>query len=103
MAKKRKRKTSSRRQNPVISLLIVVAVVVVCLACVSKTMALKKERKTLSENEYILNQRLEEVRAESERLDAQEEYMQTSQYIEDVAKEKLGLVYPDEYVIKPSE
>ena len=29
--------------------------------------------------------------------------MKTKQYIEDVAKDKLGLVYPDEIVIKPSE
>ena len=30
-------------------------------------------------------------------------YMQTKDYIEDEAKNKLGLVYPDEIVIKPKE
>jgi cell division protein DivIC len=29
--------------------------------------------------------------------------MKTDEYIEDVAKSKLGLVYPDEIVIKPAE
>ena len=29
--------------------------------------------------------------------------MQTKDYIEDEAKNKLGLVYPDEIVIKPNE
>ena len=98
----RRRKKSSRRQSPIASLLIVVAVVVVCLAAVT-TMALKKESRALAENEYILEQRLEEVKQESVRLDAEASYMQTNQYIEDVAKDKLGLVYPDEIVIKPNE
>ena len=56
-----------------------------------------------AEKEYILEQRLEEVKQESVRLDAEASYMQTNQYIEDVAKDKLGLVYPDEIVIKPNE
>ncbi len=99
----RRRKKSSRRQSPIASLLIVVAVVVVCLAAVTRTMALKKESRALAENEYILEQRLEEVKQESVRLDAEASYMQTNQYIEDVAKDKLGLVYPDEIVIKPNE
>lgn len=99
----RRRKKSSRRQSPIASLLIVVAVVVVCLAAVTRTMALKKESRALAENEYILEQRLEEVKQESVRLDAETSYMQTNQYIEDVAKDKLGLVYPDEIVIKPNE
>jgi len=40
---------------------------------------------------------------EKQDLVAREQYMQTKQYIEDVAKDKLGLVYPDEIVIRPNE
>ena len=32
-----------------------------------------------------------------------EEYMNTTQYIEDVAKNKLGLVYDNEIIFKESE
>ena len=32
-----------------------------------------------------------------------EEYMKTDEYVEDVARSQLGLVYPDEIVIKPKE
>lgn len=85
------------------SMLIVMTVLLVCIAAVSKTMSLKKEDRALAENEYILEQRLAEAEAERDRLAAEEEYMQTPQYIEDVAKNRLGLVYPDEIVIKPSE
>lgn len=42
---------------------------------------------------------------EQERADKLEEYrvyVQTKQYIEEVAKQKLGLVNPDEILLKPS-
>ena len=45
--------------------------------------------------------RVEQAKQEQTELDAQEKYMQTNEYIEDVAKDKLGLVHPDELVIKP--
>ena len=47
--------------------------------------------------------KVEEAKQEQANLDAQEKYMQTNEYIEDVAKDKLGLVHPDELVIRPAE
>ena len=35
-------------------------------------------------------------------LEERKVYVQTKQYIEEVAKEKLGLVNPDEILLKPS-
>ena len=32
-----------------------------------------------------------------------EKYMQTDEYVEDVARSQLGLIYPDEIVVKPEE
>lgn len=43
----------------------------------------------------------EELRAAS--LEERRIYVQTKQYIEEVAKEKLGLVNPDEVILKPRE
>ena len=46
------------------------------------------------------------VKAEETRKDELEEYriyVQTKQYIEEVAKQKLGLVNPDEILLKPIE
>ena len=37
-----------------------------------------------------------------EQLEEERVYVQTKQYIEKVAKEKLGLVNPDEILLKPS-
>ncbi len=55
---------------------------------------LKQEKlQTELENEERRAQELEEKRV----------YVQTKQYIEKVAKEKLGLVNPDEVLLKPAE
>ncbi len=55
---------------------------------------LKQEKlQTELENEERRAQELEEKRV----------YVQTKQYIEKVAKEKMGLVNPDEVLLKPAE
>nr|WP_077612608.1 septum formation initiator family protein [Clostridium sp. Marseille-P2415] len=65
---------------------------------------------TLKEKEQEYRLRLENLQAqvdkEQERAKELEEYrvyVQTKQYIEEVAKQKLGLVNPDEILLKPSQ
>ncbi len=101
MAKRRKR--STRRQSRLASMFIVVAVIVVCIASALKISDLYHQSKELSYTEKSLETKIEQTELERQELEAQEQYMQTKQYIEDVAKEKLGLVYPDEIVIRPEE
>ena len=46
----------------------------------------------------------EQIQAQKERsteLDALPAYIESDEYIEKVAREKFGLIYPDETVIKP--
>ena len=40
-------------------------------------------------------------RRPGEEINGLEEYMKTDEYIEKVARDKLGLIYPDEILIKP--
>ena len=101
MAKRRKR--STRRQSRLASMFIIVAVVVVCTASLFKISDLYNESKELTYAEQTLEMKLEQTELDRQELEAREQYMKTKQYIEDVAKEKLGLVYPDEIVIRPEE
>lgn len=103
MGRKSRRKRSTRRQSRLATFLIVVAVIFVCVFSVVRVTDLYAKSRELTETEYTLQQKVEEAEQEKERLLAQEQYMKTNQYIEDVAKDKLNLVYPDEIVIKPSE
>ena len=53
------------------------------------------------EENLLAQKQKEEDRAED--LEEYRVYVQTKKYIEKVAKEKLGLVKPDEILIKPKE
>ena len=39
----------------------------------------------------------------TEEIEEMRRYMQTDRYVEEVARDKLGLVYPDEVIFKPEE
>ena len=101
MAKRRKK--STRKQSRLASMFIIVAVVVVCTASLFKISDLYNESRELTYTEKTLETKIEQTELDRQELEPREQYMKTKQYIEDVAKEKLGLVYPDEIVIKPEE
>lgn len=85
--------------------LIGITMVVLSLAVIVQTRGVDLKKKDL---EYqIKEEQLEaQVAAEEERAAQLEEYrvyVQTKQYIEKIAKEKLGLVNKDEVLLKPAE
>ncbi len=61
----------------------------------------KNEEYQAREAALTRQKEIEEDRAEE--LEERRIFVQTKQYIEQVAKEKLGLVYPDEILLKPAE
>lgn len=98
-----KRRRSTRKQSSGASFFILVAVIIVCMFTVHRASELNSKSRQLGDAEKALEKEIELAQIERENLEAQQQYMQTKKYIEDVAKDKLGLVYPDEIVIKPSE
>lgn len=83
--------------------MIIAAVAFICVVVVARVSTLKAQSRELEITQAELEAKVEQATLEHENLVAQEQYMKTNEYIEDVAKEKLGLVYPDEIVIKPAE
>ncbi len=55
-----------------------------------------------SQNEG-LEQQYEQVQDELARLEHQSEYINTQNYIENTARDKLGMVYSDEIILEPEE
>lgn len=53
--------------------------------------------------EENLARQIEEEKTRAKQLEEQRIYVQTKQYIEKTAKEKLGLVKPDEILLKPQK
>ncbi|MBO5387462.1 MAG: cell division protein FtsL [Lachnospiraceae bacterium] len=101
--KNRTIKKTNKQQSKTASFMICIVVVVVLAVCAVKVSNLCDKSRELAETEYTLEMKIQNAYLEKQDLVAREQYMQTKQYIEDVAKDKLGLVYPDEIVIRPNE
>ena len=68
-----------------------------------------KGKQTLVERDSVnvskiqeLAQKMEEQEARSISLVEYKKYIQTKKYVEQIAKEKFGLLYPNEIIFKPS-
>lgn len=86
-----------------VAIYFVTAVVAVCaLVLWARTRSLEQKEQQYIEKEQAI---LAQVAQEEERAKTLEEYrvyVQTKQYVEKMAKEKLGLVNPDEILLKPN-
>ncbi len=91
---------SYRMRNP-FSILGVTVFVIAMLIIISVTNA--KLRKKLDDNLKREAYNKEMIAAQEKRAEEIEEYriyMHTKQYVEDMAREKLGLVYKDEIILE---
>jgi len=48
-----------------------------------------------------LESKIQEQKERSEQLEEYKKYIQTKKFAEEIAKNKFGLIYPDEIIIKP--
>ncbi|MCD8326019.1 MAG: septum formation initiator family protein [Lachnospiraceae bacterium] len=80
---------------------ILVLVIAVVFAVNSYTLSSKKAEYQAQLDS--LEADLEREKAEEEDLKDYEKYTQTMKYIEEVAREKLGMVYEDEIIFKDNE
>ena len=85
--------------------LVGITFVVISLAVVVnfRGAALREKDLAYQIREENLNRQVEEEKERARQLEEQRIYVQTKEYIEKVAKEKLGLVNPDEILLKPEQ
>lgn len=82
-------------------MLLVTTVVLMMLIVVTvKSIELRDKRASYAIREEALMQEIEAEEARAEELEEYEKYTQTKKYVEEVAKEKLGLVYEGEIIFK---
>jgi len=96
--KKSKKKQQNKKGLPI----IIFVVVVFCAILGIRTLSLKRQSEELAERKASIEKKIENEEQRTKELEELEKYMQTKKYMEDVAKEKLGLVYPDEILIEPA-
>lgn len=105
MRSKRKKKRGIRIQNPVlqhrisvVSISCVTALLTVILSVGSISLRAKNEDYMAQEAE--LEKQLQQEAERAAEIAELEDYVGTDEYIEDVAKEKLGLINPNEILFK---
>ena len=64
---------------------------------------LEEKLASYQERERQLTEQLEAEKARSEEIEEFKKYTKTKKYIEETAREKLGLVYEDEILIKTED
>lgn len=82
--------------------MIAFIVAVFCIAVGIYTVNLKQQSAKLDEKKANLEEQLAEEEERTKELEELEKYTKTKKYMEEVARQKLGLVYPDEILIQPS-
>ena len=83
--------------------IIGITAVVVSLGVVVnlKSASMRKKELEYQAREETLIKQVEQEKSRAAELEEYRVYVQTKQYIEEVAKQKLGLVMPDEILLKP--
>ncbi|HJC23263.1 MAG TPA: septum formation initiator family protein [Candidatus Eisenbergiella merdavium] len=83
---------------------LVMLVVLMLLVVVSiNSIGLRKKRESYRERENALQEQIDAEEDRAEQIEEYRKYTQTKKYVEEVAKEKLGLVNEGEIIYKPEE
>lgn len=83
------------------SVFAIIAVLVLLVAVVSvNSMTLRAKEKSYQAQEIELAEQIEKEKARSKEIDELEKYVGTEEYVEEVAREKLGLVHENEIIFK---
>ncbi len=100
---KRKIAFKKQRQNRLGMLLVMSVVLMMCVVMIVSMASLREKRNGYLEREASLQKQIEAENRRTEELKEYEKYTKTAAYVEEVAKDKLGLVYEDEIVFQAEE
>lgn len=92
-----------RKQSKICTTIIIFSLLLLAVLVFVKSMSLMEQKEELLVQAAELTAQIEDAEEEYAELEEKEEYMKTKKYVEDVARNQLGLVYPDEIVIRPEE
>ena len=96
----RKAAYRKKRQNKFSMFLTSVVILMLLIVVAVKSNELEEKKAYYQQKEQALEEQIAEERERAKEIDEYATYTQTKKYIEDVAKEKLGLVYEGEIVFK---
>lgn len=97
---RRKITTRKKGQNRLAMGMIVVVVVILLVVVSLRSVSLQKENDKYEKQQQELTMQIEKQEEYAVQLEELKKYMQTNKFVEETAKEKLGLVYENELIFK---
>ena len=92
-----------KRQNRLGMFSVTIVVLILLGVLVFKSMELKAKYNDYEVREATLQAQIDDETARTKKLEEYEKYTKTDKFVEEYAKEKLGLVYDNEILFRSSE
>ncbi len=92
-----------RNQNRFSMFLVSLVVLMLVVVAAWRSIELQQKINIKAQEQHLLEEQIAEEKARSLELDEFAKKIQTKGYIEDIAREKLGLVYEGEILFKEEE
>ena len=89
-----------KRLNRIKFVVSVVTIIAICIAISYKKLSLQKQQLAYERQLATIEKDLEEEQDRTKEIKEYKAYVQTKQFAEEVAREKLGLVYPGEVIFE---
>lgn len=96
----RRVKFRKKKSNRFGMVLVFLLVTMFCSVIVIKGIGLQNKRDEYNKRIEALEHQIEDQKERTKELEEYEKYTKTVKYVEEVAKDKLGLVYEDEIVFE---
>lgn len=92
-----------KRQNRLGMFCVTLVVMILLAVLVFKSVELKAKYNAYESKEAALQSQIEEETERTKKLEEYEKYTKTDKFVEEYAKEKLGLVYDHEILFRSSD
>ncbi len=92
-----------RRQNRFSMFLVTLVVLMLMIVVAVKSVELKSKIAVVEAKEQQLLTQIEDEKTRAQEIEEYRKYTQTKAYMEEVAKDKLGLVYEGEILFKENK
>ena len=92
-----------KRQNKFGMFLVTTVVAMMLIVVAIKSLELRQKLVAYQEKEQLLMEQIEQKKVREKEIEEYEKYTQTKKYIEEVAKDKLGLVHDNEIIFREAD
>ena len=96
----RKAAYRKKRQNRMAMILVTIVVLMMFVVVAVKSVELREKKELYELRVAQLQEEIDAEMARTEEIEEYGKYTQTKKYVEEVAKDKLGLVYEGEIIFK---